>query len=718
MAAVASLLGGVVLLVWVCPPALALTGRAEVRGNTQEGVALGQSYRTQTLAETYQLGQRFAISPMWEFRSGYLARRENTESRSGLIRTKIKRVSLIPDLGLSFRKDPIRAGLTGNALRRDEFLEADAIRRDDRLDLGGWAKALTGPADVEARWQQTRAWRHEQADDRETRDTMVSLSALAHVSERDELSYKFSNLDHDVLTTDSFNRFRTHALSYSGDRAFAANKGRAFLQVRSSHFRQENRYGGGGSLELLQPIWGGFMLDDTPEISDPLEPEATALPSLFDNDRGTATTLDIGDAAAAVREFGGDYRNLVYEFGETRQVVTATVYVDTRLDFPEFMAWLVFVTTDPERRDWGTALGPGVVTAVYREWETGQQGWEFTFATPVDARSIKFVDVKRGPTAPNIAVTELEVYGPGPESAFASTLVRHRLIGEVGYQLTPDLHVRYNTDLSLRRFEDKERNLTGTNHTFGAQWRRGTWLLAGQHTINRLTSERETNTDANSQFVSLASDPARDLQGKLTWNRYADRSAGRDQVTNNWTAEGTWDIAPALVFQQRAGVGSRSFAAQDGTASTWFVVLGLRGSPKPNLSVDLRRSDRWAESEAGGTGFTTFNDTDLMVDWSLLPVVNWASLTRYQVRGDRSDWLVRNNVSWSPWPGTRLTPQFFVSDYQDTALDTMQRGGGASLTWRPFARLTIEGGAEELYIRQGGERNTPTNLHFRGNWTF
>lgn len=698
-------------------PALALEGRAEVRGNTQEGVALGLDYRTSTLTETYQLGQRRGFSPRWDVRAGYLVRRENTESRSGDLSTDLRRVSLLPDFGLSFRNDFLRAGLTGSGLRKDEFLQDEAMRRDDRLDSGAWVRAVTTAVETEVRWQLTRAWRYEAAGDRRTEDDILSASALARPSASDEVSYKFTNADHEVPTSGSFTRFRTHALTYGGSHDFAGGRGRAYLQVRSSHFRQENRYGD-GARELLQPIFAGLMLDDTPQISDPLEPEAVAVAGLTDGDRQGATTVQIGDSAPAVREFGGDYRNLILEFGETIAVSHAVLYVDARVDFPQFMQWQVYATEDPERRDWGLALSPAAVTAAYREWENGEQGWEFTFAAPASARSVKFVDVKTGPTEPELAVTELEVYTTAQGASYASTLVRHRLIGEVGYQAAADLHLRYSTDLSQRRFEDESRNLTGSNHTFGGQWTPGTWTLGAQHSLSRLGSDRETTTDADNQLVSLSSDPARDVQGKLTWARFADRSAGRDQVTSNWTIDGNWDIAPDLVLHQRAGVGTRSFELTATSTRSWFVMVEMRGAPKPNLNLDLRRSDRWSESETGGTGFTTFNETEFLVDWSLLPLVNWSSMTRYQVRGDRDDWLLRNNVSWSPAPGGRLSLQVFASDYQDTALSIIQRGGGASLVWRPFARMTLEGGAEELYTRQGGERNSPTNVHFRGNWTF
>ena len=42
----------------------------------------------------------------------------------------------------------------------------------------------------------------------------------------------------------------------------------------------------------------------------------TVVPALFDRDRVTATSINLGDSAPVVREFGGDYRNLQFDFGE------------------------------------------------------------------------------------------------------------------------------------------------------------------------------------------------------------------------------------------------------------------------------------------------------------------------------------------------------------------------------------------------------------------
>ena len=72
-----------------------------------------------------------------------------------------------------------------------------------------------------------------------------------------------------------------------------------------------------------------------------------------------ANDINIGDNASVVRQFGGDYRNLGLDFGEPEPFTAMILYVDRVVRFPELIEWLVYVSDDPEGRDWGESAAAG-----------------------------------------------------------------------------------------------------------------------------------------------------------------------------------------------------------------------------------------------------------------------------------------------------------------------------------------------------------------------
>ena len=134
------------------------------------------------------------------------------------------------------------------------------------------------------------------------------------------------------------------------------------------------------------------------------------------------------------------------------------------------------------------------------------------------------------------------------------------------------------------------------------------------------------------------------------------------------------------------------------------------------MEVNFRRSDRWV-SQQFGTGFTTFNDTELEGSWTILPYLNYVGQVVYQVR-DEKDWLIRNSLSWSPLPGGSMLLQFHARDHQDSRTEYMRRGGGVSVSWKPRPRLNLSAGVEKYYEKVRNERGYPVSYQFRGYWTF
>ena len=152
------------------------------------------------------------------------------------------------------------------------------------------------------------------------------------------------------------------------------------------------------------------------------------------------------------------------------------------------------------------------------------------------------------------------------------------------------------------------------------------------------------------------------------------------------------------------------------TASSWVLVSELRGTPRPSVRFELRRSDRWVSEEAAAD-YRTFNDTELNVSWSLLPLLQLSSQAVYQQR-EEDDWFYRNTLTWTPLTGGSMLFRFFVNHQEDTRTDYRQRGGGASVTWRPRPRLDLFASVDKSIVDQLGERNDPLSYTLRGAWSF
>ena len=93
---------------------------------------------------------------------------------------------------------------------------------------------------------------------------------------------------------------------------------------------------------------------DTPEEFDPLEEPPLPVPELYDLNRDAATIVNIGDNAPVGREYGGDYRNIVFDFGTGEDLISGFLFLDRELVFPypNFFEWLIYVSNDPEGRRW------------------------------------------------------------------------------------------------------------------------------------------------------------------------------------------------------------------------------------------------------------------------------------------------------------------------------------------------------------------------------
>ncbi len=462
-----------------------------------------------------------------------------------------------------------------------------------------------------------------------------------------------------------------------------------------------------------------MSLDDTPEMQDTLEDQPVRVPGLYDADRDTPTEINIGDNAPAVRQYGGDYRNFIFDFGDAEDFNQIILYVDRLVRFPELLQWLVYVSDDPEGRDWGQALAPGQYTAVYDQFENNRQGWLITFASPRRHRFVKIVDVKLGETEPDLFVNEMEVYRPqaGAEDVeVSSDLLRHRVRGDFGYRIARPMELRYSLDLNGKNYDGEGRDTQGIAHSLGLDYRVSSWWFGASYQTYRIDNDSGRDTDSRSQQASLGNDPSRALRGRLGWSRVDDRSYTGKDITNSYSADVAWDIAPRLTVSETVTRGVRDGREGSPDSDSWTSVTELRGAPWPTLDFVVRRSDRWVSAEAGA-GFTNYNDTELNVNWQVVPLVVVSSQIAYEERDD-SAWVIRNTLTWTPLPDGSLSPRLYALDFRDTRTDYVEQGGGWNAVWKPRPRLRFEGGQEWTVLEQNGQRNTPTTWNARGTWTF
>lgn len=706
-------------LLVLCLPlqAAALDGRLDVTGTNSEGLTDNASFSTSILRLDSSLEQQIRLGRGLFFRAQYRDLNESSTSRSATFLSDYSTRTRLPAVSLNFRGARLRWGLSVEAYRRDFDGGGFGERQDERLDGSAFVQFNLSRGFATLRVSDTASDRRDTAGnpienrDRSLRGSFQFDTAVG------EFLYTGSLTHDDAITAGHLRERTTHGLRYQANRSWAGGRGRTSIEARTDRFAETLTSRFSVIATRLTPLFSGYALDDTPEELDPLEPDPVALSALSDFDRDTPTSLDIGDAAAPVREYGGDYRNLLIDFGDPESVGSAVLYVDRIVRFPEFMQWRVFVSDDPSGIDW-TEIAPGRVTANWREWNDGRRGWEFLLDEPVTSRRFKFVNVKTGPTEDVILLTELELYDPLPSDRRMeeSTTRRHRLVGSTSYDLTRRLTLGYRANLTKRSYDDASRDLTGTIHAFEARLRLTGLTLAGLYSLNTLESEARQNTDTRSLSLSATSDVERDLWGRLSWHHDDDRSLGRSRLTDDVALDGTWHLAPGLTVLQKTGWGTLDDGISDQETRSWFNVTTLRSQPRRSVTLDLNRSTRWVSRDAG-EGYSSFNTTDSTLRWSILPLLSYSGQLRYESRDD-ANWLWRHGLSWHPLPGAAVDMRFSLNYHSDSRTDMRQRGGGVHATWRARPRLRLEGRADLQYQERNGVDSTPFNTQWRATWTF
>jgi hypothetical protein len=696
----------------------ALDGLVELRGSHQEGRAGIEAYETDTLWQILNMGQSVNFSRQWFLRVDANARRERLWGKSQFDSASNDKKFMSPNFNLTFHDPTYRVSLHGRAIRTDQVRTGLPDQRDEHVDIGLWGTANYDWLKLDANAQEAASWRYAAGHDRENRDHQASFLARANVSEDDEVRYRFSRTKQDLVNLNSASTFITNVLQYRGKHFFDEQRGDFNIYALYNNFQQTDHVDDLVGLQYVLPVYAGYVLDDTPGNFDPLEGEPIEVPDLYDRDRDTPTEINIGDNAPPVRDYGGDFRNILLDFGDTQEINTLILYVDRLLRFPGLMNWALYVSDSADGRDWGTVLSPATYTINYVEYETGRQGWVVQFETPINHRRIKMVNSKLGPTEPDIFITEFELFQTSITTTpdRKSTTIRQRLEGDVGYYIAPQLRVRYAGSIDRQEYDSQDRNLKGISNLVGADWRFSNWLLSGRYDTYTLRGPSRRDTDTNTKSLSLARDRDTAVFGRLSWVQTVDNSFDAKYKTSSLLADASWRIAPRLTFNQKINYSVRTAQEVTGQSDAWALISEIRSNPKPNMFLDLRYSDRWV-TEVLGTGFTNFTDAEVTGSWAIFPYLNYAGQAVYQMR-DRTDWLFRNSLSWAPLPGGSMVFQFHVRDHQDTRTDYMRRGGGASLTWKARPRLNLYGGVDKFYEKVGSERGYPVSYEFRGYWTF
>lgn len=708
------------LLVGVLIPAgaAAVDGRLDVRQLHNEGLTADADFTTEILRIDFSVEQSVRLARRLVLRADWRDLYEDSESRSDLGVTQYSTRTYLPSLNLNYRSPGLRGGLSLDGYDRDYDGLSFGNRADRRLDAAAYLQHTFSRGLASLRAGTTRSERRSAAGLWiENRDKALRGS-LKYETPAGEFLYTGSLTRDDALTAEIRRDRTTHGLRYIGDTSWNEGRGQASLELRTDRFAETISSTEPLISSRLTPIFTGFVLDGTPEEIDVLEPAPTPLPELSDLDRDAPTALNIGDDTPIVREFGGDYRNIVIDFGDPQAVGSGALYVDRIVRFPEFLDWRLYTSDDPQGITW-TEAPAGVFRAVWREWTDGRRGWDLTFLEPVTARRFKLVDVKTGPTEENLFINEVEFYDPEPEAAREQETVtrRHRAVGFLSYDLSDRLNVGYRGTLTRRESDDApDRDLDGAIHSLDGRLLLDGWTLASVYTVSTLESPRRQNTDTRNTSISATSDVRRSVWTRLSWHHTLDRGLARRRTNDDYAVDATWRALPALTLLQKVGHGRLDDDVAELESRSWFSVTTLRSRPRRSLTLDLRRASRWVTREAGES-FTRFDDTEANVRWTPLPLISYSGLVRYE-RRLAEHWLTRHVLSWTPLTTGAVDMRLSLNHYRDTRTDSRQTGGGAQMTWRARPRLRLEARADLQRQRRYGVRSTPLNTQWRATWIF
>ncbi len=699
-------------------PALALDGSLGFRQSAQEGGRGAADYSLQVISRDASAQQFLGLWPGASLRIEAFVRDDATQSRVGSANSAWSQLSQHAGAALRYGHRGLRLELSASGRRRDQTPDPGLRTRQDLGQLGAWAQwrahrrlRLSGSL------LSSRAWREEAAQaEVETREQLQAAGLDLQLTPG-TWRYNFSRQRSEQLARGSDATHSSHQLAFAGDLGLLGDRGRLSLSARSRRFTQELAQRELQGELLLEPVLAGVRVDPTPELDDPLEAPLVAVVELIDLDRRTPTAVDLGDEAEPGLQFGGDYRNLVLDLGAPAAVSRLRVYVEARPVAPELMQWSVYLADDAEGKVW-TRQEAASASARYREWDEDLQGWEFGLAAPLTARYLKLVNVKLGPVAPQLRVTELEAATSAllPGGKDRETSLSHRLETGLELRLGPSWRTRLDLGLRLRDHAGERADQEEWIQGWGLYWTRGAWAAVGRLEWRQLDSGGLRQSDIAARSVMLrrrlGGIHALGLRGEET----RDRGLGSDRRSRSLSLSAEWQLAPALRLDQRLSHSWLRDAGADLRTRALTAATTLHSVPFNWLFLDLGRVDRWSEREAG-LGYTRFNDTEITVGWLPVPLISLRSHFVYQDRGE-GEWFIQHSLTWTPAPGGDLALRLQANEFSDTRVDTRETGAGAALTWTPRPRLLLEGGVDTQRMHRPEGNSRPVNSYFKTSFAF
>ncbi len=696
---------------------LALDGVVNGRSSVQEGQAGTESYRQSSTESEVSASQRLPLAGGFQIRLDGRAQRELIRSRLGATQNNFDRRTRQADASLDHRGR--LGGFRFSALAFDQKTlgAGTEVPRQERGQLETSAEYGRGRTRVNAAGLFLVSRREfllaEPLRDEVLSGTFEMRTGIPRVG---SLAYRISALTDRNLNLETRSTRSTQTITFDGSSRFDGGRGLVALKTTSGFFTQiQTRQTGGSGARLVLPHSAGFLLDDSPELHDPLEADVTPVAALHDGDRTVATMVQIGDSAPVAREFGGDYRNIVFDFGEAAEPDSSVLYIDHTLVSPEMIRWQVFISNDPEGRIWEEASGASVA---YAEWGVGFQGWTVVVSQPVSVRFFKLVDIKFGPTIADLSVTELEVFTRVDQVADRdrSDTTNHRIGLSLGYQFFSGVRAGYDLTYRRRTLTRQDGVLENLGQGFNASWTRGIWALSGRYEMRALEGRQARETRASSQAVSLKRGQNKDLVSTLSWSRVRDHSPGVEKTSNSLSLGSNWNAAPALRLNQRVIGAQLDDQAAKRTATSLVVSISVIGEPTQAISLDFAESERWVSQEAG-TGFSRFSDTSLTLGLRPVPLISLQSMVRYQMRGS-GHWLTRNSIVWELLSGGDLKAGLSARHFRDTRTQETQQGAGVQFEWAARPSLTIRGNVEAVTLKTARQENSPLNAEIRGIWRY
>jgi len=703
------------LLLGAASAARALDANMNLDDSVQHGQAGVNAFRQSTVSAGANGSQDLPLAGVVDLHLEGRVLREIFKSRTDSLVSSLDRLTTQATASVGYRARALRLGMDATRFeQKSSETGTPTLLREEfgsSADLQAWRLHLGLQGLLTDSRQRILG-----SPDARLREWSGSASARTSIFRLGDLAYRLSGLVDQNLNQDTRIDQLTHVISFNGTGHFAGGRGQVNLQTDTSFFTEKQTVSTGAGARLQRPVTGGVILDDTPLNFDPSEGKVTPVPGLDDGDRQTPTTIDIGDAASVVHQFGGDYRNLVFDFGQAASVDSAIVYVDRTLLSSALIRWRVFWSADPLESTW-TELDASAFTATYTEWGNGIQGWQFLLRQKPSARYFKVVDEKLGTTVPDLFVTEFEVYTEQPASSRTeATRTNNERVGlALGYALSSAVHVGY--DLNFRQYRNAGQTdaLHDLGYGYSAGWNSGSWSLTGRYEAERLRGTKSQNTAVENQSATLQRSGSKSSSVDVSWSRNYDHSDGIRRLSNSLGFSANWSAAPLLQLHHRvSGSWLSDQLALEKSRALEFMTSAV-GTPVPTLTFDLEVDDRRVSREAG-VGFSRYDETGLTTNWRPLPHISWQGNVRYQT-GPQADWISQNQVAWELLTAGTLKATVSATLYRDTLAAQTQRDAGLQLEWDARPNLKFRGNLDSLVILASNQRNAPQNVDLRVTWT-